>query len=89
MRRRGLDADAIYWNLETLGIIAMGAKTPRAQLMELTPGTYPVSCQTVEWSWRGNGVTRSGVGQTQGGLQIQLIAGWALLALSPTLGTKC
>ena len=30
-------------------------------------GTYPVSCQTIEWSRRGDGVTWSGVGQTRGG----------------------
>ena len=31
-----------------------------------TSGTYPVSCQTVEWSRRGAGVTWSGAGQTRG-----------------------
>ena len=61
----------------------MGATTPN-----LTDGTYPVSCQTVEWSRRGDGVTWSSAGQTRGGLQVLLIVGWAL-ALNPTLGTKC
>ena len=35
--RRGPDAAEIYWNQDTLGIIAVGAKNPRAQPMELTP----------------------------------------------------
>lgn len=64
-------------------IVAMGATTPRTQ-----PGTHPVSCQMVEWSWREGWVTLVRHRPDLLGSVILLVVGWAP-SLLPCWAPKC